>query len=176
MFRLTADEHRYVQSVLDGTLFDDAHFPTAARIMKGYMDQRKFQENSDILLLNGIPRRLGQAQSLATEGFEVGMIIQLDCDMATAIRRYESARAGKGHENRSDRNDNDPETIRLKLQSYLQDTEPVLPWYQDRGIPIATVRISETTTPEETYNLIAKDLWINIGNVNPARPSGNSKI
>lgn len=176
IFRLTADEHRYVQSVLDGTLFDDAHFSTAARIIRGYMDQRKFQEKSDILLLNGIPRRLGQAQSLTAEGFEVGMVIQLDCDTATAMRRYELARVGKGHENRSDRNDNNPETIRRKLKSYLHDTEPVLQWYQDRGTPILGVRISETTTPKEAYDLIAKELWITIGDLNPARPSDNNKL
>lgn len=168
-FALSAVEHRYVQSVLDGTLFDDAHFSTAVHIINGYMKQRSFHEKTDILLLNGIPRHVGQARSLDAEGFRVGTIIQLDCDIPTAMKRYELSRIGNGHENRSDRNDNNRETIRRKLESYLHDTQPVLDWYRKHDIPMHSIPIHETTTPRAAYDHIADKIWTNLKPLNPTR-------
>lgn len=165
-FGLPIEEHQYVQSVLSGALLDDAHFPIAVRIISVYMEQRDFDRKSDILLLNGIPRHVGQARDLDNAGFRVRTVIQLDCDMPTAMRRYELSHAGKGHEDRSERNDNDRKTIRRKLESYLQDTQPVLDWYRNQSTAIRTVSIHETTTPRAAYDHVADGIWADLRRLN----------
>ncbi|MGD0140250.1 MAG: nucleoside monophosphate kinase [Tepidisphaeraceae bacterium] len=92
--------------------------------IKGMEMINQFHPNSEILVLDGIPRNLEQAQ-LLDETIEVVKVIHLVCtDMGKMVERLRR-RALK--ENRFD--DASDEVIRRRLEVYERDTRPVLNYY-----------------------------------------------
>jgi adenylate kinase len=92
--------------------------------IKGMEMINQFHPNSEILVLDGIPRNLEQAQ-LLDETIEVVKVIHLVCsDLNKMVERLRR-RALK--ENRFD--DASDEVIRRRLEVYERDTRPVLNYY-----------------------------------------------
>jgi len=92
--------------------------------IKGMEMINQFHPNSEVLVLDGIPRNLEQAQ-LLDETIEVVKVIHLVCtDMGKMVERLRR-RALK--ENRFD--DASDEVIRRRLEVYERDTRPVLNYY-----------------------------------------------
>ncbi|MGA2442947.1 MAG: nucleoside monophosphate kinase [Tepidisphaeraceae bacterium] len=92
--------------------------------IKGMEMINQFHPNSEILVLDGIPRNLEQAR-LLDETIEVVKVIHLVCaDLGKMVERLRR-RALK--ENRFD--DASDEVIRRRLEVYERDTRPILNYY-----------------------------------------------
>ena len=95
----------------------------------------QFHPHNEILVLDGIPRNLKQAQ-LLDETIEVVKVIHLVCtDLSKMIERL---RRRALRENRFD--DASDEVIRRRLEVYERDTRPVLGYYP----PDRVVRVEAT--------------------------------
>jgi adenylate kinase family enzyme len=95
--------------VQEGLLLEGEHFPLAARIMRRFM-ARQAPDPRTWIVLNGLPRHLGQAQAM--EGIiDVRMVVHLDCSVHVVAERIRHNVGG----DRDQREDDTPEAIRRKL-------------------------------------------------------------
>jgi len=103
--------------------------------IKGMEMINQFHPNNEILVLDGIPRNLKQAQFL-DDTIEVVKVIHLVCsDLSKMVERL---RRRALRENRFD--DASDEVIRRRLEIYERDTRPVLNYYP----PDRVVRVEAT--------------------------------
>ena len=112
------------------------------RLWKQSIDKSKatdrFHPDSDILVLDGIPRNVPQAQILQ-DHIDVRAVFNLTCsDMSKMVGRLQRRAL---RENRLD--DANLETIQKRLKTYESDTKPVLDFYG----PKLVHTIDSTQTP-----------------------------
>jgi len=118
------------------------------RQAKGYMDQGLLvpddvifgliQEILDApaaaqgVLMDGFPRTIPQAEAvdrmLAPKGAKVDEVVLLDVDEAELVQRLLARAAKEG------RSDDNPESVKQRLQVYARQTEPLIAFYEQRGI------------------------------------------
>jgi adenylate kinase len=96
-------------------------------------------------LFDGFPRTLGQAQALddflAELGAPLDAVIELKVDEDEVVRRLAQRQRG----------DDTPEIIRRRMQSYWQETAPLLDYYRERNI---LYTIDGVGTPDEVFGRI----------------------
>ena len=110
-------------------------------------------------LLDGFPRTLPQAEALDKIGLEISRpieaVINLECDTKELIRRISGRRVCKtcGAPYHIDtckpkvegvcdicggplyqRNDDNEESLKVRLQHYVKDTKPLIDYYEDRNL------------------------------------------
>jgi adenylate kinase len=128
-------------------------------------------------LLDGFPRTVAQAEGLDRLLAEIGrgldVVVNLEVPDTEIVRRLSSRRvcaeceamapAGSGAGEACDcggelrtRTDDDPETVRRRLQVYHEQTEPVLAWYRDSATPVQSVPGSGPV--EEVQERVARAL------------------
>ena len=109
----------------------------------------RYDPAKQVLLLDGIPRTLEQAQLMA-DMIDVAAIVHLYVNDATQIVQRLQARAAK--ENRKD--DADIEVIRHRIDVYEEQTRPVLQFYPFNKV----FRVNATQEPEKVTTEILKVL------------------
>ena len=97
--------------------------------IKGMEMINQFHPDSEILVMDGIPRNVKQAQ-LLEETIEVVKVVHLIC--ADLNKMVERLRRRALRENRFD--DASDEVIRRRLETYETDTRPVLGYYPPEKI------------------------------------------
>jgi adenylate kinase len=103
---------------------DDVTVRVWKQFIKGMEMVNQFHPESEILILDGIPRNVGQAR-LLEHTIEVAKVIHLQCaDMTKMVERL---RRRALRENRFD--DANDEVIKRRLEIYERDTAPVLDFY-----------------------------------------------
>lgn len=103
---------------------DDVTVRVWRQFIKGMEMVNQFHPESEILVLDGIPRSLSQAR-LLEETIDVAKVIYLNCpDSAKMVERLRR-RALK--ENRFD--DAKEDVIQRRLEVYARETKPVLEYY-----------------------------------------------
>lgn len=152
------EELEYIKSVMDGKLLDDEHFHIAGRILNWYLEVNNFNLGADLLILNGLPRHIGQAKSLDEMGIRVKEIIYLDCSVTTAYRRKLLTERGMGHEDRSNREDGAEEIFARKVSSFEEETFPLLDYYKKGDAEVIRVKITVDVDPESIYNQVKDSL------------------
>jgi adenylate kinase len=137
-------------------------------------------EADDGFLLDGFPRTIGQAhmleQALDKRGRGLTAVLLIDAPDDEVVRRLSGRRTcvKNGHvyhvefdppknEGVCDqdgsrliqRDDDKPETVQKRLAVYHEQTEPLILWYEERGL---LRRFDGTRTPEEVHSHIRATL------------------
>jgi adenylate kinase len=137
-------------------------------------------EADDGFLLDGFPRTIGQAEmlekTLEGRGRELSGVLLIDAPDDEVVRRLSGRRtcAKNSHvyhvefdppknEDVCDqdgsrliqRDDDKPETVRKRLSVYHDQTEPLIKWYEDRGL---LRRLDGTLPPDEVHDRIRATL------------------
>ena len=104
-------------------------------------------------VFDGFPRTIAQAEALdkmlAARGKKIDLVLELKVDDAALLARVESRIAAGGPV----RADDNPETLKKRLEVYYQSTAPVLAYYRGQGkvksldgmaaIPTVTAQIAD---------------------------------
>jgi adenylate kinase len=131
-------------------------------------------------LLDGFPRTVGQAEMLArlldSRGRDLTAVLLIEAPDDEVVRRLSGRRTcAKGehvyhvefdppkHEGVCDqdgsrliqRDDDKPETVRKRLSVYHDQTEPLIDWYDGKGV---LMRFDGGRSPDEVHNLIRAKL------------------
>lgn len=95
-------------------------------------EQLKAHEHAPGLIFDGFPRTLAQAGALDTllaeHGQKVDRVIRLVVNEAALLERIAIRFAAEG------RDDDNPETFKVRLDAYNRQTAPLLPFYKDKGV------------------------------------------
>lgn len=143
-------ERAFVREVLfQGRLLEDKDWPLAARIFEAFL-VRVQPRPADLLVLNGLPRHIGQAQAME-DLIEVKFICLLEANLEVVCRRLESNVGG----DREGRDDDTQSLIFQKYKTYLARTHPLLDYYRERA-KILKIPVGADTRPEETYRALLK--------------------
>jgi adenylate kinase len=137
------------------------------------------EEASDGFLLDGFPRTVGQAEALEAALDELGRsltaVLLIEADDEAIVRRLSGRRqCSKGHVYHvefdppkhddvcdsdglplTQREDDKPETVRKRLDTYREKTEPLVDFYDERGI---LKRFDGKRSPTEVHDHIRATL------------------
>ncbi len=142
----SATELDFIHSVLErGLLLENEHFPLAEKIISLFLDRVGFSQ-SNVLVLNGIPRHVGQAQDIATIA-GIHALIVLDCSTETVFCRIRDDVGG----DRLARVDDNKELIEKKLMIFRERTAPLIEHYARTGSFVYRLGISGITTTDQAY-------------------------
>jgi adenylate kinase len=104
-------------------------------IILGMIAER--MENPDCangVILDGFPRTVAQADGLgemfAERGLSLDHVIEIKVDEAALFARIETRAAETG----GSRADDNAETLRKRLAVYHENTAPLLPYYEEKGL------------------------------------------
>jgi adenylate kinase len=140
----------------------------------------KIEENGDDgFLIDGFPRTVAQADALGQEldrrGRRLTAALLVEAPDDAVIQRLSGRRVcSKGHNYHVDfdppkregvcdqcgrpltrREDDEPDKVRTRLEAYHQQTEPLIDYYEDRGL---LRRFDGTRTPGEVHDHIRATL------------------
>ena len=132
-----------LDSLTGGALLENENFPIAEKILKRFV-REKSVGLGDLLVLNGLPRHLGQARDLE-RSTEVCIVVNLT---GTAVVLKERIRLDTGGD-RAGRSDDSLEAIERKLEIFEKRTLPLLEFYAERRVPILIIPVGTKTTAEE---------------------------
>jgi adenylate kinase len=144
------------------------------------MERIDTPESEDGFILDGFPRTLGQAEvleeALNRRGRSLTAALLIDAPAEEVIRRLSGRRICVENQHvyhvefdppKDDgvcdqdgsrlvqRDDDKPETIRKRLAVYREQTEPLIEWYDERGL---LRRFDGTRKPEEVHSHIRATL------------------
>ena len=152
---ITADDIDFLRRVLhEGALLEDGHFHLARSVYNAFLASRADEavrppDRPAIIVLNGLPRHVGQAASV--DGIvEVLSVIYLRCDAAGVSARISGNVGG----DRAGRIDDGLAAIRNKLSIFSDRTRPLLDYYRARGVDVETVDVGVETTPQDVFRHI----------------------
>jgi len=144
------DEISFVHGVLEeGLLLENEHFRLAEKIIGLFLDGAGFG-NNQILVLNGLPRHVGQAADIARIA-DVTVIVLLECSADDVLCRIEENVGG----DREERMDDERRLVEKKLKIFHERTAPLVEYYEKKGRRIYRLSVSGTMTPEETYQQLS---------------------
>lgn len=133
---LTSGALSVIEEVLArGALLEEDTFFVAEEILVRFLAERHVRSN-DLLILNGLPRHVGQAERLA-EAVQVQAVIYLDCSAETVRERL----AGNTGGDRTTRTDDEETLVKKKLADFVARTAPLVDYYQAHGARIYRVRV-----------------------------------
>lgn len=140
----TRKELEVVKTVLrNGTLLEDEHFGIAVGIIGRFVNCNAVKP-SDLVILNGLPRHVGQAEAIG-QFFCVRSVVCLQCEVRTVLARISRNTGGDRH----NRADDALAEVSRRLQLFNERSLPLLDHYRSRGVPIAEVRVGSETSAVE---------------------------
>jgi adenylate kinase family enzyme len=150
---VSAEDLQFLQRVLaTGVLLEDEDFPVAERVLQSFLIERRADDRT-VVVLNGLPRHVGQAQSLAGT-LDVRTVIHLACTAETVVARIAANAGGDRH----GRTDDGLEAVRQKLTVFQQRTAPLVDWFRARRARIVEVEVTARMAPEEMWAAVVERL------------------
>ncbi len=148
----TPEEVRFIQRILEeGVLLEDAQFNLALKIFQAFLARVGFQ-GSDHVMLNGLPRHLGQARALESVVRVIRLVV-LHCEAEDVYQRIRNNTGG----DRTGRSDDSIKMISQKLEIFRKRTEPLVAHYQKVGIPVIRLSVGQTDSALKIYgNIVAQ--------------------
>ncbi|MDH4162780.1 MAG: nucleoside monophosphate kinase [Nitrospirota bacterium] len=147
--RYSDSELAFVRGVLDrGLLLENEHFVLARKIISLFLERSCFA-SGDILVLNGIPRHVGQAKDLSTIAI-VHALIVLDCSLDSILCRLTSNVGG----DRTGRIDDHKDLVGRKLQIFIERTQPLIEHYAQEGSMIYRLPVTDASTTTDAYTAL----------------------
>jgi len=152
---LTDDDRAFITEMLDrGALLEDEHFHVAEKILRAFIAERAtglFELATDYgppatVVLNGLPRHVGQAGDV-DRIVTVRLVVELSCSAKTVRRRLADDAGG----DRAGRIDDDPASVRKKLELYTRRTEGLLDHYRSLGAAVISLTIGPDTTAQDAW-------------------------
>lgn len=131
------------KKLVDNALLEDHEFYLAENIIRSFIQQRHIDDN-DIIILNGIPRHVGQAESV-DRFITVREVIYLDCSPEVVLHRI-ATNAGGDRIARADDSENE---IARKLSIFRERTLPLIRYYKKRDIAVRKITVAISTTIED---------------------------
>jgi len=145
----TDTEIQFVRNVLEtGALLEDGDFHLAMRAVQGVLNAQHADENC-ILVMNGLPRHVGQARDLQTI-LKIRAVIVLNCSPQLVQTRITENTGG----DRTNRSDDDLEAVNKRLEIFAQRTAPLAEYYRQNAVAILSIDVAQGATPQK----IAEDL------------------
>lgn len=142
----TKDEIEFIKGVLErGLLLENEHFALAEKIIQGFMERQGFQDGH-ILVLNGIPRHIGQARDIERI-CNIRALVVLDCSPEEVICRLGNNIGG----DRAERVDDNIELVTKKLGLFRERTAPLISHYESKGIRLYRIEVTPDMTPAAAY-------------------------
>ncbi|MFO7905437.1 MAG: nucleoside monophosphate kinase [Pirellulaceae bacterium] len=139
----------FLRGVLEhGALLEDRDFPIARRLLASFLRKRDVQAGT-IVVMNGLPRHVGQAQAL-NSSLDVRAVILLQCSPEVVRQRIATNAGG----DRTRRTDDDAEAIERKLEIYAQRTAPLVSYFRGRGTAVLEIPVTVGMTCEETWSQV----------------------
>ncbi len=84
-------------------------------------------------ILDGFPRTVAQAEALdglmSEKGKSLDFVVNIDVDEAALFDRIEKRAAETG----GARSDDNAETLKKRIEVYIEQTAPIIPYYQGKG-------------------------------------------
>ncbi|MDA8100862.1 MAG: nucleoside monophosphate kinase [Nitrospiraceae bacterium] len=146
----SSEELTFIHDVLHGgLLLENEHFPLARKIIDHFLLRQKFR-SSHLLILNGIPRHVGQAQDITTIA-RVHALIHLVCSVNDVYTRLETNVGG----DRSKRTDDNRDLVVKKLLIFEERTAPLLSHYRTQGAKIYDLPVTSTSSASQKYALLS---------------------
>ena len=145
---LSAEEKERVKNILEkNELLEDKDFPIAQKLLLKFIADRKIgeregDEDDDVIVLNGLPRHLGQANALA-DIVDIKFIVFLNCPPGVAHERIKYNCGG----DRTDRVDDSYEEVKRKIEIFYDQTFPLIEFYRSQGKNIVEVAVDIDTLP-----------------------------
>ncbi len=146
---LSAADTAFVRGVLaTGTLLEKESFHIADTLLRHFIDSHA-PAADDIIVLNGLPRHVGQAGPVATH-LRIIRVVCLQCPPEEVFARIRHNSGG----DRDGRRDDAPDDIRRKLRLFEARTAPLREYYRRQGIPVITRRISPQDDPATLWEWV----------------------
>ena len=143
---LTAVDVATVRGALgSGALLEDGQFHIASALLRGHLAERAVGPG-DLVVLNGLPRHVGQARDVAAL-VDVVAVVELRCTRACALARIR----GNADGDRAGRADDGAHAVRRRLATYAERTRPLLDHYRRQGVRALALDVGADTQ--------ARDLW-----------------
>lgn len=140
------------QALKSGALLEDQHFYIAHKILDSFIKSKKLSDD-DIIVLNGLPRHVGQAEAI-DKLVDIRLVIFLDCMPGVLSQRIKENSGG----DRNNRIDDTPGMLACKLRIFQTRTIPLLNYYRRRGIKIVSVKVYVKTKPEDIIEQIKEHI------------------
>lgn len=148
-YNSTANEINFIKNVLKtGALLEDKDFPLAWKIMDQFI-QRQEITDKDLIVLNGLPRHIDQAKTMA-EFIDINMVVHLTTTLKVIRERIRTNAGG----DRAGRADDNIESIRKKIAIFNTRTAPLLDYYRGKGISVIDVHTDINTTISEVWQRV----------------------
>jgi adenylate kinase len=148
---LTNDEQRFLVKVIEsGALLEDEQFAIAEKIIRAFIQERGVDSNT-FVVLNGLPRHAGQATALQPL-VAMRAVINMTCDAATVLERIRTNAGG----DRVERADDDPDSVRRRLDIYRERTAPLVEFYRNAGVRIIDLPVGVNTTAADLRTALQK--------------------
>ena len=146
-----ADLARIRFSLATGALFEDLDMPMIVGILRSFVEARGLRPGT-LLVLNGLPRHVGQAQGLAGT-VSVERIVLLEAEAPVILERIRIDPGG----DRSGRPDDSLGAVRKRLADYGERTRPLLDHYGAQGVLMLKIGVTAAMTAAEMYGILADE-------------------
>jgi adenylate kinase family enzyme len=145
---LPAELEVVTQSLATGALLEDHEFPVALKILRAFARRSGIKEQ-DRLVLNGLPRHIGQARMME-DAVRVETVVSLEASPEVIRERIALDTGG----DRADRPDDDLHAIRKKLVLFRMRTLPLIEYYENREVRVLRFQVGARTTAEDMYTFL----------------------